>query len=96
MSYQVGDLVRATGTFTNAALAPIDPSAVFGQYRDPSGNTTTLTYGVDAALVRDSQGIYHIDIKVDEPRNWHYRFYSTGTGQAANEASFHVVGTEFD
>lgn len=91
MSYQVGDLVRATGTFTNAAGTATNPDAVLCEYRDPSGNLTDFEYGVDAELVRDSTGVYYVDIDADEAGWWHYRFWSTGTGQAAAEPSrFHV------
>ena len=85
MSYNVGDLIRTTGTFTNADGTATDPTAVFAAYGDPSGNTTTLEYGVDVALVRDSTGNYHVDIDADEAGRWYYRFYSTGTGQASSE-----------
>lgn len=96
MSYQVGDLVRATGTFTNAAGTVTDPAAVLAQYRDPSSNTASLTYGVDAALVKDSTGVYHVDIDADEVGWWHYRFYSTGSGQAASApVAFYVAASSF-
>lgn len=91
MSYHVGDLVRISATWTNAAGTAIDPTAVLAQYRDPGGTTTSLVYGVDAALVKDSTGNYHVDVDADEAGWWHYRFYSTGTGQAAAEpSSFYV------
>lgn len=91
MSYQVGDLVRVTGTFTTAAGVATDPTAVFAEYKDPSGNTTELEYPADAALVKDSTGVYHIDIDADEAGSWFYRFYSTGTGQANSGPGEFVV-----
>jgi len=95
MAYQVGDLVRVTGAFTTAAGVATDPAAVVGKYRDPSGNTVSLTYGVDAALVRDGVGVYHIDINANQADWWFYRFYSTGTGQAASEGKFYVEPSRF-
>ena len=89
-TYDVGDLVRVTGTFTNAAGTPVDPTRVFVEYCDPSGNVTRLEYLIDAALVRDSQGVYHTDVNVDESWDWAYRWYATGTGQSAGEERFHV------
>lgn len=88
--YDVGDLVRASGSFTNAAGTAVDPTAVFAKYKDPAAAVTTLTYGVDAALVRDSAGNYHVDINANLAGHWCYRFYSTGTGQAAEEGTFIV------
>lgn len=89
-TYDIGDLARVSAAFTNSAGAAVDPTAVLCAYRDPSGNVATLTYGTDAALVRDSAGNYHVDISIDEAGSWFYRFYSTGTGQASEEQSFLV------
>ncbi len=96
MAYSTGDLIRVEGSFTNAAGAAVDPTAVFAKYKTPAGVTTTLTYGVDAALVRDSAGNYHIDIDANSEGRWRYRFYSTGTGQSAQEEDFIVQGSSFD
>jgi len=94
--YQIGDLVRIAGIFTNAAGTAVDPTAVLAKYKTPAGVITTLTYGVDVALVRDSVGNYHVDINAASEGRWRYRFYSTGTGQAANEEDFIVSGSSFD
>lgn len=91
MSYHVGDLIRVSAEWTNSVGAATDPAAVFCQYKDPGGNTTTLQYLVDAALVRDSEGNYYVDIDADEAGTWRYRFYSTGTGQGASRPKGIVV-----
>lgn len=88
--YQVGDDVRCTGTFEDSDDVAIDPTAVFFLYKDPSGNVTTLEYLVDAAVVKDSTGVYHVDVDADESGDWWYRFHSTGTGKAAGEKRFRV------
>lgn len=88
--YDVGDLVRVAGVFTNAAGTAVDPTAVFAKYKDPGGTITTLVYLTDLALVRDSAGNYHVDINADEAGRWCYRFYATGTGQSAEEGEFLV------
>jgi hypothetical protein len=93
--YDVGDLVRITGTFTNSAGTAVDPTVVRAQYTDPSGNTTSLLYLTDAALVKASTGVYYVDIDADESGVWLYRFYATGTGQGAEEGYFEVVGSYF-
>jgi hypothetical protein len=94
MSYHVGDLVRCAGAFTNAGGTAVDPTAVFAQYSNPAGSVTSLTYGTDAALVKASTGNYYVDINANAAGYWRYRFYSTGTGQAASEAeSFQVYAS---
>lgn len=94
-SYHVGDKVRCTGTFETAAGTDTDPSAVCFAVKTPSGTETTYTYGTDAALVKSAVGIYYVDVSITEAGTWHYRFYATGTGQAAGEESFKVRDSFF-
>jgi hypothetical protein len=95
MAYDLGDLVRISAAWTNTAGAATDPTAVFVQVKDPAGETTLYTYGTDAALVKDSTGNYHVDVDANLPGTWRYRFYSTGTGQGAEEARFSVGSSRF-
>ena len=88
--YDQGDLIRVTGTWTDPlnSDAAIDPTDVYITVTTPSGVGTTLHYGVDAELKKTSVGIYYYEIDVTEPGTWTYRFYSTGTGQAAGKQTF--------
>ena len=88
--YDLGDLVRVTGTFTRASGAVMDPAVVKCQVKTPAGVKTSYTYGVDAAMVRDSVGVYHLDVSITASGHWWYRWYSTGAGQAAAETEFRV------
>lgn len=91
--YDVGDLVKITGDFTDEDDEDINPTTVTFEFTDPLGNTTTYAYGIDDELVRDSEGHHHVNIDVDESGTWYYRWSSTGTGQAAEEGSFVVRPT---
>jgi hypothetical protein len=93
-TYDLGDLIRVSAAFASAGAA-IDPTAVTVKYRAPVAGTTTLVYGVDADLVKDDTGEYHVDIDADEEGTWYYRFESTGTGQAAAEGAFRVRVSSF-
>lgn len=96
--YDLGDEVRCSTAevpFTNTAGTVIDPAAVFFKVKNPSGTVTTYTYGVDAALVKVSTGIYRVDVDANMSGTWWYRFYSTGSGKAADERSFTVAASEF-
>jgi len=86
--YKQGALVRVRANFENAAGTAIDPTAILCKYSNPAGTVTTLTYGTDVELVRSATGIYYVDIDASSPGRWNYRFYSTGTGQAAEQSSF--------
>ena len=79
----------------DSAGAAVDPTAVLCKVRKPDGTITTLTYGVDGALVKAAVGSYYTDVVATEAGIWAYRFYSTGTGQAAGETSFRVRESSF-
>ena len=93
-AYDIGDVVRCTGTFA-ASGANVNPAAVMFKVKTPAGVTTTYTYGTDAALVRDATGVYHVDVDAATAGEYAYRFWSTGTGQAAAEGQFWVRPTLF-
>jgi len=91
-----GAVVRVTGTFTNAAGSPTDPTTVIFKFKNPLGVTTTYTYPTDSQLVKSSTGIYYVDVNADISGAWRTRFYSTGTGKAADEDFFMVAESDFD
>ena len=87
--YAKNSLVRVSADFTLATI-DTDPSTIKCYYKDPTGTITTLVYGTDGALVKDSAGKYHVDISAATSGNWYYRFEGTGTVTAANENEFIV------
>ena len=96
-TYDVGDLPRVVGTLADSAGTATDPSGtITAKYTDPSDNTTTLVFSVDAELVKSATGIYYMDIDIDEAGTWHYRFESgTGLGQSAVEGHLLVRNSNF-
>lgn len=89
-TYDKGDLVRVSGAFANSSGTAIDPTVVRFSFTNPGGTTTSYVYPTDVQLVKDSTGNYHVDIDAATVGTWLYRFYSTGTGQAAAEGEFFV------
>lgn len=89
-TYDVGDSVRCTGTWTTAAGVAVDPTTVTFFYKDPSGNTTTLIYDTDEEVIKSDTGIYYVDVDGDESGHWLTRWESTGTGKAAEPGEFFV------
>lgn len=92
----VGDLMRCEGTFLDLDDVAVDPSAVFFKFKDPSGNVTSYTYPTDGELVKEATGLYYVDVDVDEGGDWWFRFFSTGSGQAAGEGTFWAEPSEVD
>lgn len=81
--YHLGDKPRCTGTIEQTDGTNIDPSVVKARYRNPAGTVTTLTYG-DGVLLKSATGVYYFDLDLNAVGRWYYKFYSTGTGQAAS------------
>ena len=93
--YDLGDEVRVSGHFTTISTgADQDPTAIFLSIKNPSGTLTTYQYGVDVIIVKDSVGDYHADIDANVAGLWYYRWFSTGTGKAADEGTFEVEDAE--
>lgn len=91
--YDLGDSIRITGTFTDAAGTATDPAVVTFTYTDPNGTSTTYTYGADAELVKSSTGVYYVDIVTSLEGAYYWRWVSTGAGAAADEGQFWVTRT---
>lgn len=94
-AYDLGDLVRCSGLFTDSDDVSIDPDSVFCKVKNPGGTITEYKYSVNPELVRDDTGEYHVDVDMNKPGDWWCRFYSTGSGQAAGEGTFWVRVSRF-
>ena len=63
--------VRATVTFAPlGATIPDDPTSVAFKTMAGDGTTVTYTYGVSAAVIRDSVGVYHLDFVPATAGRW--------------------------
>jgi beta-glucanase (GH16 family) len=88
-TYDIGDLVRCSGTFTSGGSA-IDPATVVARVKAPDGTISTYEYGTDGALLKDGIGTYHVDIFPNQSGAWSYRFEGTGSLGEAVETVFNV------
>ena len=65
-AYDLGTLAHMTGAFTNSAGVAQDPSALSFSYKLANDVAwTTLIYGTDTALAKDSTGNYSVDVNCD-------------------------------
>lgn len=88
--YEVGELVRCSGVFTNQAGSAVDPSTVTFRVRKPDDTVTAYVYGTDEEVVKDATGNYHVDVSATTSGRWFYRWEGGGTGQSAGEKTFRV------
>lgn len=99
-SYDIGQQVICQGVFTLVSTgALVDPTNVYFQYKTAEGTITTWQYIADPQVARLSAGTYTATVTITAAGltgPWYYRWYSTGTGMAADEGRFDVVSSEFD
>ena len=89
MTYDKGDLLRVSASFTDEDGDPVDPTTV--TFKAKVGSTvTSYVYGDDDEVSKDGTGNYHVDLSLDTAGTWWVRVESTGTGQAAAESSLRV------
>lgn len=91
-AYDVGDVIRLRGSFTNSAGTAVDPSSVTVQLRrvlDDPASYSTLVYGVNS-VVKASVGEYYHDFTVSTDGEWRYRWNGLGDNAAAVEVAFKV------
>lgn len=92
--YVLGNGVRLNGVFAIQG-ADTDPTTTTFKIERPGGAVTTLVYGVDAALAKDSVGHYHVDYAPATVGVYAYRFQGVGACVAAAEAEFDVPYSPF-
>lgn len=93
MTFSKGSKVRLQVTFVDVAGVVVDPDLVFLQYIAPGAAVVTKTYPAD--ITRVSVGVYRIDLDATASGRWDWRWYSTGSGQAADEGFFLVSASAF-
>jgi len=88
-TFTQGKLIRITVSFTDQESgAQVDPDPLSFLF-SLGGTTTTYDYGIDAELVRDSEGIYHVDISTSPDSGaLYWRFEGGPVNQDAIQGNF--------
>ena len=88
--YDIGDQVRLSALFTNAAGVGTNPTKTLLLVRAPDSDETEPT------IVSDGNGAYHYDLSLDEAGKWHWRWVGTGTVETASEGELVVRRSAFE
>ena len=90
--FDIGDVVRCEGRWTDSDGNPVDPTVVLFYLENPSEEATSYpAYGeAGSPIVRSGAGIYYADCHPDAAGFWTYKWVSTGTGKAAESGQFEV------
>ena len=90
MSYEIGDTLRLTATFTDGDDAAADPTTITLEILAPDGTKTTLTYAA-ADVTKSATGVYYYDLALDAAQTWEWRWIGTGTVAQADQGSLWVM-----
>jgi hypothetical protein len=91
-----GNVVTVTAHFIDTETgALVDPDSVSASVFAPTGLTTYVLGGPDGMLMRDSLGVYHIDVAGEVAGWYRVRFKGTGAHQAAQMSEWRVKHDSF-
>jgi hypothetical protein len=95
MSYTKGELVHCSAEFqayVDGVLTYINPATINFKFKRSGLAATTYVYGVNAELKKSADGKYYVDLDTSvADGTWYYKFWSTGSYQAAKNGSFEVL-----
>ncbi len=90
--FMIGDTARIPVNVTSVATSLIaDPGGLLIRIKKPDGTVTVVTYGSDAALIKDSVGNYHVDQLLDQAGLWRWRWEATAPNQGVVEGALNVI-----
>lgn len=87
--YDAGDIVRISVAFAALGGQGVDPSSIYLALKTPSG-VESRGFGSDERIVKVSTGNFFFDLSADLPGDYFYRWFSTGSAQAAAVGNFRV------
>ena len=93
--YFKGQILRIGVEFRDNAEELADPTTLTFKWKVDLGTTSTYTYGVDPEVVRDSLGVYYVDLDLTVTGTYAYQYMAGGAIENAIEESFMVL-TELD
>lgn len=93
--FDYGDAPRSFNEFRNFAGVLADPQTVKVSIKKPDGTITTKIYGTDGEVIKESTGVYRIDVDANAEGVWSIRWFAEGTGKASSEMRFRVKDSDF-
>ena len=87
-TYDIGDVVRMTGTFTVSSVAT-DPTTVTLKVKNPAATVSTYTYAL-SQVTKSATGVYYKDTTIDTAGTWMYEWTGTGACAVVEEGQIYV------
>jgi len=92
--YWLDAMPTCSAAFTRPNGNPVDPTTVTFKMREPGqavAQATVYVFGVDAQLIRDGVGLYHVDWQTTLVGDHCYQFQGTGDAVAIEQKTFTVI-----
>jgi hypothetical protein len=89
-SYPINTLVSIDIVVKTPAGVLIDPSTLTCDVNDPSGTTTTYTYGVDITFLRNSLGNFTLEVDGNAHGMWFYHPEASGNVEVSGDGYFFI------
>ena len=93
--YFKGQILRIGVEFRDNNEDLADPTTLTFKWKIDLGTTSTYIYGTDPEVVKDSLGVYYVDLTLTTSGTYAYQFMAGGAIENAIEDSFLVI-TELD
>jgi hypothetical protein len=90
--YPIGNLVGVVAHFSISGVA-INPTTVWVDVQKNNATRTQFLYGVNPEVTMLATGTFYMNVFADVKGLYYYVWYSSGTGQAAQQGSFQVTDT---
>lgn len=85
-----GQTARIPVTITDINDAPADPGGLVLKIRKPDKVLITLTYGIDAEIVKVATGAYYTDVLLDQSGRWQWRWEASEPDTGVTESGIDV------
>lgn len=67
-----------------------DPTQLLFSIKEPDGETTSFTWGIDDEIVQESTGTFYLDWDADQVGLHHYKWQANGAVQLGKSGAFNV------
>lgn len=90
-SYLIGSVARISVSITDSATGLlVNPGELLLKVRPPAEGLYSLVYGVDPAIKKDADGVYHADFTLDKAGAWRWRWESAVPNVGVVEGELNV------
>lgn len=93
--YKQGNSIKTRAVFRDVDGELIDPETVVCKVKAPDDIEAAYQFGVDAGVIRESEGVYEFWVETDQAGMYTYRWKGSGAESVADEETFVIEESAF-